>query len=485
MVNFSRRFNCFFLSGSDRQIYEKTYRIGRYYLSVDSYTQIDIGEKGGRKVVVLGDVINVLSGNSSAVAQWLSDISEDIDTLISAEKELGGQYLIFFSDSADRLYVIGDATCSIPIFYSPEHDCCSNSAVRIAETFGLKPDPDLVRLKDNTSDRKIIMPGDVTVYKEIFCLLPNHYCEMTQGTAVRFVNAFKEQEAISPKKAAQITHPMILRIAEYYYRRYPILCPVTAGRDSRLVLAYFSKISGNTVNAYTFRHKGVTDESDAISIPRALCDRLNISFTVYEDLELPDEWKAHMDHLLGENCYSKRLASVAYTMGVHLGDFAAVNGDIVGQIGKSSIHRSLPVKYAEAKYFTKRLHNFDRKCPQIIDRWIKETSDSGEKIELYDLFSIESRLARMFGPNNMMRSEMGQKHLNIFNSRSIIYCWTAVSRDERIKDMIHRELLKLTVPALLEIPYESQSKADKLVKNSHFLFRMTISAKYFIDKVKH
>lgn len=485
MVDFSGRFNCFFLSENDKHIYDKTIRIGRYYLNVDRCTQVVLAQKDGRTALVLGDAVNVVTGSDADIAAWLLDASTDMDSLIKAEKQLGGQYVILYAQGEGRLCVMGDATCSIPIFYAPEYNCFSDSYERIAEAFGLCEDADLVRIRESNSDPKRVMPYDITAYKEIFCLLPNHYWRVGEPKEVRFINAATPQERLTPEQAADVTHPMIMRLAEYYFHRYPLMCPITAGRDSRIVLAYLSKVSGNTVNAYTMRHKGVPMDSEMIRLSRQCCDLLGIEYTVLEDMELPAEWTEHLDHLLGRNAYSKKLASICYTMSAQLGDFAAVNGDIVGHIGKNTIHRQLPERQATGKYFSERLPNFSKQSPKIVEEWIKDVRDNGEKIDIYNLFDVESRLARMLGINNMMHSQMGQKYLNIFNSRSIIYTWTAVDRKERNDERIHQELLKRTVPELLDVPYETKPFSKRFFKKNNFLFRHSISVNYYIDKFKH
>ena len=80
---------------------------------------------------------------------------------------------------------------------------------------------------------------------------------------------------------------------------------------------------------------------------------------------------------------------------------------------------------------------------------------------------------------------MGQPFVNIFNSRSIIYVWTAVDRSERMKSAIHIELIKLTAPELLDVPFErDKSCLINFAKSNAFVFYFASFAKYFVQRRK-
>jgi hypothetical protein len=73
-------------------------------------------------------------------------------------------------------------------------------------------------------------------------------------------------------------------------------------------------------------------------------------------------------------------------------------------------------------------------------------------------------MGRWAGQENLMYHSLGQAYLNIFNSRSILYTWTAVSRRARKNAPLHLELIQRTCPELLKVPFE---------KEEHILFRLS------------
>ena len=174
---------------------------------------------------------------------------------------------------------------------------------------------------------------------------------------------------------------------------------------------------------------------------------------------------------------------IANTIKASYGDGAVINGDIIGQVGKCSLHRDIPQFLATARYFRCKLHNYSKASIYHINRWIKDIKASGEQVNLFDLFSLESRMGRWAAQENQIYAMMGQKYLNIFNSRSIIYPWTCVPRKDRKLSRIHRELIGLTYPDLMQIPVGGDmSIAEKISKLNGLTYYLAGFVKYYYEK---
>ena len=108
-----------------------------------------------------------------------------------------------------------------------------------------------------------------------------------------------------------------------------------------------------------------------------------------------------------------------------------------------------------------------------------------EFVNLFDLFSIENRMGRWAGQENSVYNAVGQLYLNIFNSRSIIYIWTAVSRKLRKKSLLHIALIKETNPAFLCVPFENDENVFiKMSKSNGLFYYISSRLKYSIQKTK-
>ena len=94
-------------------------------------------------------------------------------------------------------------------------------------------------------------------------------------------------------------------------------------------------------------------------------------------------------------------------------------------------------------------------------------------------------MGRWAAQENLIYNSIGQLYLNVFNSRSIIYLWTAVNRKERKMSSIHVSLIKKKMPKLLEVPFESDdSMIIRLSKANGMTYLLSSYAKYYIERAK-
>ncbi len=464
--------------------FEVELKIGEYVLYADNRTPLQNAVENNRELVIFGYSVDVFSGQSENLAKAILDETETLRDIIEREKNLGGKYVLFYREG-NKLFCIGDATCSVPVFYGVGLDntiCCTNPKL-IIDAYSLKTNPLLQKIRDSGPLNQA-MPYDVTPYKEIKQLIPNHYIDFSEEKAFRFVNSTVLQKEISPQKAAEITAPMIEKITQMYLSRFKIYCPLTSGRDSRVVLAFLKSLSDD-VNTYTiWKDKFKIDDQDW-SVPVKLADLIKADHRQIYKEDITEENKNAMDSLLGKDAYPDDAFQLSITVNKHYKGCATVEGDIVGQVGKCSLHRDIPVSFAIPAYFRCKLHNYSDEAKALLKLWLDEINTAKEKVNPFDLFSVENRLGVWASHTHLLRNTMGQPYVNIFNSRSIIYVWTAVNRALRMKSMIHIELIKLKSPELLEIPFErDKSGLVNFARSNRFVFYIASFAKYYVQRKK-
>lgn len=464
--------------------FEKSIKIGSCVFYCDDRTPLQYAGSDGRELIIFGYAVDVFSAQSVDLASQILTETRNIGDVVEAESRLGGKYLIVYSDKTG-CYCLGDATCSVPAFFTVGlHGikCCSNPE-RIIQSYDLKPDRYLQNVR-NSGPINQAMPFDVTPYKEIKQLIPNHYLNVSLDKSVRFVNSTKKQEIISPEKAAEITAPMIEKIAEFYLSRFNIQCPLTSGRDSRVVFAFLKKIN-DSVQSYTIWHDRFKNDDQDWVVPLDLAKLTKTEHRQLYKEEITPETRKEMDGILGENGYPQDAFALSVTVNKHFSDYATVEGDIIGQVGKCSLHRNIPQFLATPAYFRCKLHNYSSSAKHILGQWLKEIKSNGEKVNPFDLFSIENRLGVWASHTHLIRNTMGQMYFNIFNSRSIIYVWTAVNRAERMKSKIHIALIERKYPELLNVPFEQdKSRLVSFAKSNSFIFYFASFLKFYIHKIK-
>ena len=464
---------------------ENKIKFGKYFFYFDSRTPINKCVLNNRNLLIFGLAVNVCNGEDKDIAKKILQSTSSLDEVIAYEKKLGGKYLIFYSED-EQYYVIPDATASIPFFYNVGSNeiICSSVMEYIAKSINLSEDFYLKKIR-NSSDVSQAMPFDVTEYKEIKQLLPNHYYSFSTQSAKRFIDNDSIMEEITPDIAAQLTMPFIGNMVKYYDSHFKLYCPITSGRDSRVVLAFLRKyVESDSFKSYTIKHTEHNGNEDDLVIPMKIAQKSGLEYCQIEDA-LPSEILIQsVDSIYGVNKYSKRTLTIANTVFQNYSDGAIVNGDIIGQIGKCSLHRDIPHFLATEGYFRCKLHNYSKESKKFLKNWLDEIRMSGEMMNTFDLFSIENRMGRWASQQNSIYSLLGQVNLNIFNSRSIISQWICVNRSKRKKSLIHLELLKLTNVELLEYPFEKDANfVETLAKSTGVLYYIFSYVKYVVEKL--
>ncbi len=459
----------------------KKYVFGKFAVNADNRTPYSAYEADGRECAVFGYAVDVRDGNREGLPEHILRNSQSITDVVEYERNLGGKYLILYADKTGT-YALGDATTSIPLYYSngnltsnPEYFC---------REFGYTPDKTLQSVRDSGNISQA-MPFDVTPYKEIKQVIPNHYYFFEENKAVRFANSLTKQKKLSVSEATEIAMPMIQNVANMYMSEFDIYCPITSGRDSRVVLAFLQASGTSPVKSYTIKHNNHTGKEQDLTVPVELA---KVSPMLYEqicDVEVPESVRNDADVLFGKNKYSVRTLEIAYTIKSRYGKAAIINGDIIGQVGKCSLHRDIPSFLATPGYFRCKLHNYSDEAKKLLGEWLEEIKSSKEKVNTFDLFSIESRMGRWAGKENLIYNSLGQVYLNIFNSRSIIYTWTAVARGERKDSKLHVSLIEKKQPDLLKVPFsKSNSRVVRLSKSNGLFYYLSSYAKFYMERKK-
>lgn len=456
----------------------KHVQIGNYSICMSPKTLYEFHEEGDMACLIIG-LATCVSEDMKAM-DWLWKHCQSINSIIKAEYFLGGKYMVFIRIK-DQYYMIGDATCSVPVYYNEGGDICSSFAYQIAEELHSSVDETLLKIREG-GDASKTMPYDLTIWKDIKRLLPNHYLCLSCGKAVRFVNQHVKQSVLTPDEATENIMPYMKRLADYYMNRFSVACALTSGRDSRAVLAVLG--CNKQMPIYTMRHNEFSEMTPDIVVPKQIADYIHLNYQQIKDVKLTEEDFTEADTVLGKGNYSSRTLMLAHTINHYFGKNAVINGDIIGQVGKCSLHRDIPYCFASPSYFLCKLHNYTKEAKEALKLWMKDIKQSDEHVNSFDLFSIENRMGVWAANENEVYNLIGQYYLNIFNSRSIMYEWTRVDRKKRKVSAIHLSIIKMLHPELLNIPFESASTFEKVSKYNGLTYLIASYLKHYMEKIK-
>lgn len=373
----------YMLAESANPLFENSLNVGELTLSYNTDTKVEVSFSSGKWVCVIGICVDAYGElNTKEIADRINTF-EDIEDSFAFIKRLAGKFVVI-QKAKNRLYAIPDATASLPIYYSTKGKIVIASYDEIIRKF--------LRLEKSESALEMRkgggysqpFPNNITVCKEIKCVLPNSILNLTDHTVTRFLQ-FREKtvDRGEQEKIIQKSMDLISEITRGYSKQYSIICPLTAGRDSRLVFAFLEK-TGINFECFTYTGIGVIEN---LEIPQAICRDKHIAHRIIdvEKAEIPyaDSIRAY----IGE-CFSDQMFNYGYTLNKRYFGKAIINGDIIDQIGKSLIGNALPYRAASTTFFMAKLHNYSSNCRDEVKRWMEQIKSGGGAERIYSIILL-------------------------------------------------------------------------------------------------
>lgn len=367
---------------------------------------------------------------------------------IRAAGKLGGRWVLIVHHSGQTV-VLHDACAQRQVFFTAgDYDgpfmCASEPAV-MAEKLGLEMNPEAV---DFIRSRKVDdfeiywMPGDTTLYAEITALLPNHLLSLHDRKPTRYWPQARPPE-LDQESALRQSIGMLGGIMESAANRFPLSIPMTAGWDSRLVLA-LNRSRASTLHTFTIAYPGDSAKSRDIAVPHRLLDKLGMSHHL---VPYPETVDAAFKELVRRNNAS---ANAAYSADIqalhecHPQDRVCVTGD-VAEIVKRYFHGTsnhpgnvTAEKLAQLSRFGP--HPFARKA---LSRWLEDAAR--QPLDVLDLFCWEQMAGRWQGK---VRSEFDivQESFAPLNCRALLELMLGV--DHRLRRAPRFEFFRLMIQRL-------------------------------------
>lgn len=150
----------------------------------------------------------------------------------------------------------------------------------LAEVLNLAPDEDAMQFIQAYRKRKpeYWWPGDSSPYREVRHLVPNHYLDLKTGVTHRFWPVDDIPSRPTEEVAAENAR-LLRRLIESAAHRFELALPVTAGNDTRLLLAA-SKTIRDRLYCFTLQYWDLTPESPDIRVPSRLLPKLGLTHHV-------------------------------------------------------------------------------------------------------------------------------------------------------------------------------------------------------------
>ncbi len=420
------------------------------------YSHIDLKvtlyEKETLKIILLGDLFDYENPefDNQAILEELHDT--DFEKIIPKTFKYTGRFVLICI-SAGQIFLMHDATATRKIYFCHYDNkvYCASLPLLLAKITGISKTQ--IRDKQNfyASDAFKFLNnsniGNTTLYDDIFQLMPNHYLHLNETRTKRYWPNTKF-EKMSLQDASIIGAEMIKGYMESISKRYEIMLPVTAGKDSRTLLCATKDIK-DKVYYYINKEDTMKETSSDIRVPRKLLEELQLEFHVLDPyIPIEPEFKK-IYFANNESASLKYLSMIHYyhkyfPEKVNLpGNFAISGYDMYGK-DDSRLTAKILASFNHCERFDFALKYYGS--------WLEEAKVLRKKfnVNLMIIFYWEERLAN-WGAQIQLEKDIAQEEFNLYNSNKLITTFMSVDPTyvDRPNFELFKEIMRILWPEAL------------------------------------
>lgn len=415
------------------------------------------------------------SDTNAHVLRGLSTRIRVVEDVFRATAGMGGRWVLIVS-IGQKAILFADPCGLRQVCYTISTDrrmWCASEPTVLAEQLGLSSSPQAERFLASPyvrSEEEHWWPGDSTLFSEISHLLPNHFLDLTTKTSHRFW-PWAPLQQVSMAEGVQRGAELLSGLLKSAANRFPLALPITAGLDSRMLLAAAREVK-DEIFYYTLRKHHTPSED--IEVPARLLRRLGLTHHVIDAMAPADEafWQLYRANTYGAH---KAWSNIAFSLHNHYPSTrVAINGNCA-EITRCAYSRPNRIRRVAAGKVPVRdllyLGAMDRNAFSLehIGRWFEEAApqaiDNG--YDLLDLFYWEQRMGR-WQASAQLEWDIAQETLSPFNCRALINTWLGVDRTFRVppSSTLFLEMTHRLWPEVLSEPVNPKSSARKLLRSA-------------------
>ncbi|MBB3071652.1 hypothetical protein FHS14_004661 [Paenibacillus baekrokdamisoli] len=424
---------------------------GKHYLTIHPDLQFEQTTiNNGIQLTLLGYIIDPYHPNETnmMILNRLQDNLSSFEELTKRSEPYGGRWIIIHRDNCGvRLFHDPCGLRQIHYMDTEEGLWCASQAIRLAEILNIKEDNDASMQQFMHSPQfeseERAWAGEGSPYKGINHLIPNHYLDLNRVTVHRYW-PYENLKPLAIKEAVVEAAALLRGSVESIAQRYKVMIPVTAGWESRSLLAASKNIK-NKVYYYIGKHEHLSDESQDVRVPAKLLKRLGLEYHV-------DECKEEMDESF-KNIYNRNVTMarhlpkslIIYRHYKHTQDRINICG-ICSEIAKKCVYTHHYARHITPELLAKVFKYKNMEYPTAIyARWLEQTEDIAKrsKINIFDLFYWEMRMGN-WGAMYAAEQDIAVEEFCPFNNRKLLTILLSVPEKYRIPPnfTLYREIVK-------------------------------------------
>ena len=431
-------------------------------------------KSGSAELTLLGFCLNPdkPEQTDAEICAWLLEGTKSVDELTQKANRLGGRWVLIFCHEGGE-FIFTDACGMRIVRYFENHaegPWCFTQAEAVRDLLGLELNHEAEREFFSTDYYlnciEHWMPGDATHYEGVKHLSPNHYLDLRTSRVTRFW-PWKKLETKTMAEAMAEAAALLRNSFTAAARRFPLALPLTAGWDSRLLLAA-SKPFSNDIFYYTLRYNSHKQDKHDLQIPPNLMAKLGLPHHL---IECP----AGMPKSFGEIFY-QNVTQAAYVHGpivfglhLHFPNGRVCLKGLCSEIARCFHYQdeypeSLDAGTLAAIAFGAAARQNDY-AVRHFGRWLERTLPVAKETgyEILDLFQWEQKVANSVGPIESA-CDIAYETLALYNCRALLEALLAAPQKFRRHPnyVLFRRLMQHLWPETLLEPINPIPLSEKL-----------------------
>jgi hypothetical protein len=445
----------------------------------------------GREITLIGHVLDpdAPDATNTDILRALLQQFTSRDSLIRATDRFGGRWLLI-ATSADESFLFHDAMGLRQAFYTDPAETGGlwvlSQAGIAGEVLSLAPDALAINYMDTQTFRRTSesrFPAAASTFKGLRHLLPNHWLDLRTGTSQRYWPS-QPLQALSPEVAEDRLLALLSGQIRAAAARFDVALSLTAGIDSRLVLAAARAVA-QRVSIVTLRQGKMPDNHADIEVPARLLKRLGLP---HEVIHAPSTMTPEFSLQFKRNVY---LAHDLYGHDAEaiLRHFRRTKATITGsgaEVGRCPFRAKLPhADYVRFTPETLAWLEFGSTHPFLVHHFREWLADAGRQkhVKLLDLFEWEQDYGNWLAMTQLEFDIAWREIFTPYNCRELLATLLGVhERYRRAPDyVLFRRAISKAWPELLSEPVNPHARVGRLALRiadlkaivKYWLFRRT------------
>ena len=366
-----------------------------------------------------------------------------------------GHFILFVENENIKIY--NDACASFKVFYGKKDDAkvIGSDPKIMSKFFNFEEDKDPDKLKFYQSEffkENSTKIGHDSRFKNLYQLVSNHRLNIEENTSERIFPREKRKE-LSQKVAGEKLINIFNHLTCLIEKRHTIYASLTAGYDSRLLMAATKDIS-HKVEYYTFKLPNQKEDYIDYTLPKKITSDLGLNYSFIRIKELPKNIK---DNILTSYDFP-RLREFEQYRNI-FPENKKENILLVGFVNEVAKNYLESVKVKNGKDVVRAVHLPDNNyLERYYQNWINKNQKliSDLSYEVLDFIHWEQDITNFAG-QNIHYAHHYVRLFSIFNSREILRIMLSVPPKKRDgkSPIFFKYLIENMWPALMRYPFNN------------------------------